>query len=352
MRSQHVPLLLLASVFAAIVRSSDVTATSPQSTRVSYVDVIERYRRGDDDLALKQLSALTDSDIRISRKPLIEAISRGNIREAEHAAAILRAAAVLHTVKAFAARAHYDPGEFSYHFGFAHDSIDAVMSRERKVSPFVQTWRLFVLASYHGQRGVKEARQFGRGVRDPPLDSPLLLLALGAPEDMGWAMHQDEDAQTDVDGDLKDAEGNYREALVIAPDLIEARLRLGRVLALRKDEGAIKIFEQIGASIETPYQYLARLFEGEVYERAGKPADAERQYLAAVTIMPESQSAFIALAHVRHAQGARAQAAQDVRVTAGARAVPDTADPWFWYSRGTAWRGTVYLDDLRKMIAP
>jgi hypothetical protein len=114
----------------------------------------------------------------------------------------------------------------------------------------------------------------------------------------------------------------------------------------------MKIFEQIGESIEAPYQYLARLFEGDVYELAGKLADAERQYLAAVALMPESQSAFIALAHVRHAQGARAQAAHDVRVTTGTKGVPDTADPWFWYSRGTAWRGQVYLDDLRRMIAP
>ena len=183
-------------------------------------------------------------------------------------------------------------------------------------------------------------------------DSALLLLALGATEEMGWSLHQEEDAPPFVDGDLKEAERDYRQALVISPELVEARLRLGRVLALRKDDEAAKILEQIGEGIEAPYQYLARLFQGDLYERVGKLQDAERQYLAAVAVMPESQSAFLALAHVRHAQGARAQAAQDVRVTTGARGVPDTADPWFWYARGTDWRGLVYFDDLRKMITP
>jgi len=340
-------LLLLVGAFVAVARADDVTASSPQTTKVSYADCVEHYRRGDDDRAFKELAALTDTDIRIGRRRLLEALAKGNLA----AASVLRAAAVLHTVRAFAARAHYDVGEFTYHFGLAQASIDAVTSYERKVSPFVQTWRLFVLSSYHGQRSVTEARDFARRVRDPHGDSPLFLLALGATEEMGWALHQEEDAPAKVDGDLKDAERDYRQALVMSPDLVEARLRLGRVLALRDDDGAMKVIEQIGESIEIPYQYLARLFAGEICERAGKLAEAERQYLAAVTIMPEPQSAFMALAHVRHAQGARAQAAQDVRVTTGARAVPDTADPWFWYSRGTAWRQSVYLDDLRKMIA-
>ncbi len=340
--------MLLVGAFVAVARAADVTASLPQTTTVSYAAVVEHYRRGDDDLAFKELAALTDTDIRIGRQRLLEALSRGNLA----AVSILRAAAVLHTVRAFVARAHYNAGEFAYQFRFAQASIDAVMSYERKVSPFVRTWQLFVLSSYHGQRGVREARDFGRRVRDPHGDPPLLLLAFGATEEMGWAIHEEEDAPADVDGDLKDAERYYRQAFVMSPDLIEARLRLGRILALRNDDGAMKVFEQIGESIEAPYQYLARLFQGEMYERAGKLADAERQYLAAVAIISESQSAFIALAHARHAQGARAQAAQDVRVTTGARAVPDTADPWFWYSRGTAWRNSVYLDDLRKMIAP
>jgi tetratricopeptide (TPR) repeat protein len=221
---------------------------------------------------------------------------------------------------------HDNVGEYRYQFNFAQEYVALLASKEgQRVSPFVQTWRLFVIASYHGQRGVQAAREFGRHARNSHGDSGLLLLALGATEEMGWALHQEEGAPANVDGDLKEGERLYRQALVISPDLVEARVRLGRVLALRKDEESMEIFEQIGDRIEAPYQYLARLFEGELFEHAGKLSDAERQYSAAVAIMPESQSAFMALAHVRHAQGARAQAAQDVRVTTGAKDVPDTA---------------------------
>ena len=341
MRTRSVSVVLLAGVFVAVMRPPDVTAISPQSNKVSYIDVVELYRRGEDERALKQLAMLTGSDIRIGR----DALLTGGV-------ARIRAATVLHTVRAFAARAHDDVLDFQYQFRYARGYISALMSRERRVPAFVQTWILFVMSSFHGQRGVQAAREFGRGAHDPHGDSALLLLAFGATEEMGWAMHQEEDPPANVDGDLKDAERDYRQALILSPDLVEARVRLGRVLALRNDDESMRVFEQIGEGIEAPYQYLARLFEGDVYERAGKLADAERQYLTAVALMPESQSAFMALAHVRQTQGARAQSAQDVRVTTGARGVPDTADPWFWYSRGTAWRGPVYLDDLRRMIAP
>ena len=342
MRSPYVQqLLLLIGVCVALVRSPDAAASSPQSHKASYTDVIELYRHGEDELALKQLNMLTYADIATGRKAVLNS-----------GAASIRSAAILHTVRAFAARAHDDVLEFQHHFRYARGYVSFLMSRERSLPPFVQTWILFVMSSYHGQRAVLAAREFGRGAHDPHGDSALLLLALGATEEMGWAMHQQEDAPANVDGDLKDAERDYRQALVISPALVEARLRLARVLALRKDEESTGIFEQIGDGIEAPYQYLARLFEGELLEHAGKLSDAERQYSVAVAIIPESQSAFLALAHVRHAQGARAQSAQDVRVTTGAKGVPDTADPWFWYSRGTAWRGPVYLDDLRKMIEP
>jgi tetratricopeptide (TPR) repeat protein len=356
-RCRNVLLMLLMVVLVGVMQSPSATASSrqtespwPQAKRPSYVDVVELYRRGEDELALKQLAMLTDSEIKIGRTALLAELNNVTGAWAAGATGRIRAAVLLHTLRAIAARAHDDVGEYRYHFGVAQEYVELLVSKEGG-SPFVQTWRLFVIASYHGQRGVQAAREFGRHVRDPHGDSALLLLALGATEELGWTMHQEEDARPDAGGDLKEAERLYRQAMVISPELVEARVRLGRVLALRNDDESMKVLEQIGDGIEAPYQYLARLFEGDVYERAGKLAEAEQQYLAAVAIMPEPQSAFMALAHVRHAQGARAQSAQDIRVTTGAKGVPDTVDPWFWYSRGTAWRGPVYLDDLQKMMA-
>src|SRR4029078_2768885 len=76
MRSRGVPLLLLVGAFVAVARADDVTASSPQTTKVSYSDSVEHYRRGDDDLAFKELAALTDADIRIGLQRLLDDLRR------------------------------------------------------------------------------------------------------------------------------------------------------------------------------------------------------------------------------------------------------------------------------------
>jgi tetratricopeptide (TPR) repeat protein len=263
----------------------------------------------------------------------------------------MRGAVMLHTARAFAALGRNNSGEFRYQLLFAQTFVDKLASRDRREA-FVRTWPLMVLALLHEGRMVLAATEFGRRLRDPGGDSPELLLALGATEEMASWIHREEDADPGVKGDLKDAERLYRQVLILSPTFVEARLRLGRVLALRDEPEGLKVLGQIGGSAEFPYQYLARLFEGDVFEKRGDPAKAERRYSEAVSLMPTAQSAYMALAHVRHARGARAEAAQDVRSSAGAKDVPDTADPWFWYSRGTAWRGPGYVDELKKMIAP
>jgi hypothetical protein len=66
--------------------------------------------------------------------------------------------------------------------------------------------------------------------------------------------------------------------------------------------------------------------------------------------LPEGQSARLALAHLRHAAGARAAAAEAVRATAVDRGVGETVDPWFWYTRGLFWRAAGYMRALRAQV--
>ncbi len=289
MRAESTSPVVLARVVIAILVALAGIAAGPQTASTSYSDIVELYRRGDDELALQKLGALTNNDITRGRDALLHEFDNAQGAKFEHVQTMIRAAALLHTVRALAARAHADDAEYRVQFTAAEIYIEQLVTRERplqhRLSPFVETWRLFVIASYHGQMGVKAARDFGRHARQED-DSALWLLALGASEEMGWSLHQEEDAPPSVDGDLKEAERDYRWALVMSPELVEARLRLGRVLALRKDDEAVKTLEQIGEAIEAPYRYLARLFQGDLYERAGKLPDAERQYLAAVAVMP------------------------------------------------------------------
>ncbi len=312
--------------------------TQPPAT--SYVDTVDLYRSGQDQLALTSLAVLTTNEVERGRDLLINEF---NSTGSESAATAIRAATLLHTTRALSVRAHGNFREFSNQFAIATHYINRLASRDRR-APFVLKWRLWVLAVLHGQLAVTAAREFGRQARDPGGDSPELLLALGATEEIGWTLHQDADGDTQVNGDLKEAERNYRQALVIMPDLTEARLRLGRVLALRDEPGALKVLEGVGGDADGAYRCLARLFEGEILERRGDLAEAEQRYLVAVSLVPTAQSAYMALAHIRHARGARAEAAEDVGSTTRAKGVSDTADPWFWYERGASWRGSRYLD--------
>jgi len=341
-------MLAVAATALMLGHGANASTRQPESP---YLEAVDLYRRGQDELALRKFAGVMASEPIRERDALFAELESTWRGDSERAAATMRGAVMLHTARAFAALATHNSREFGSQLLFARTFVDKLASRNRR-EPFVRTWPLMVLAFLHEGRMVLAASEFSRHLRDPGGDSPELLLALGATEEMAWWIHREEDADPGLKGDLKEAERDYRQVLILSPTFAEARLRLGRVLALRDDPEAIKVFAQIGESAELPYRYLARLFEGDLFEKRGDTAAAERRYSEAVSLVPTAQSAYMALAHVRHARGARAEAAQDVRSSAGARDVADTADPWFWYSRGTAWRGPGYLDELRKMIAP
>jgi len=341
---------LVGAVMIGLMLCHATTVVS-QGANTPYTDAIDLYRRGDEERALTKLAGVTVGEVTRGRDTLFTAFDSKRHEESERAAATMRGAVMLHSARAFAALGSNTNREFRDQLLFAKTFVDKLASRDHR-APFVRTWPLMVIALLHEGRAIVPASQFGHLARDPRGDSAELLLALGATEEMAWRIRHEEEIDPGVKGDLKDAERDYRQALIMAPDLTEARVRLGRVLTLRDDPEGMKILAQIGQSVETPYQYLARLFEGDVLEKLGDTAEAERRYMTAITLLPTAQSANMALAHVRHARGARTEAAQDVRSSAGARDVPDTADPWFWYSRGTAWRGPGYVDELRMMIRP
>jgi len=331
--------------------SCHIVLASPQGATTPYGEAIDLFRRGDEELAVNQLARIMFDEIIRERDALFRTLDSKDREEAERAAATIRGAVMLHTARAFAALARGNDGEFRYQLQAAGTYVTRLRSRDHR-APFVQKWPLVVLATLHQGRQVRTAKEFGEHARDPGGDSAELLLALGATEEMAWRINHEDDVDPGVKGDLKTAERHYRQALILSPTEIEARLRLGRVLVLRDDAEGMKVLGQIDQRAEMPYQYLARLFEGETLEKRGDMAEAERRYTMAASIVPTAQSAYVALAHLRHARGARAEAADDVRSSARARDVPDTADPWFWYSRGMAWRAVGYVEDLRRMIQP
>lgn len=144
----------------------------------------------------------------------------------------------------------------------------------------------------------------------------------------------------------------FDDALASDPDLLEARLRLGRVLwRLDRPEPARACFEEVvSKSDDKVILYLAHLFLGRLHEDQNRVAEAEKEYEAALATRPSSEAAAVAVSHVRLLMGD----------TAGAREVMDRgleqvfvrtgADPFKNYPMSHTREGQADLDQLRKEL--
>jgi tetratricopeptide (TPR) repeat protein len=149
--------------------------------------------------------------------------------------------------------------------------------------------------------------------------------------------------------DLADAQALYARALRRDPGLLEAHLRLGRVLLLRgRPREALPELERVVRESPRPAQlYMARLFEGRTRERLGDPKGAAAAFAAAVERVPRGQSALVALARAldRLGEGTRAQEALGSALQAEAE-----RDPWIDYMRGQPDRIDTLLEELRRLV--
>ena len=330
----------------------------------SYTDIVKMYRAGAFADAVAALQRLGPRDIELGVKGLrTSSVDR------------VRAAVMLHTEAAMAARRRQDVEGWTRHHDIAASLIASIEGERagkevwRDPAPaapagalgehgarppsgsFVRTWRLLVIAVHESYGNVQHAVTAGAIARQRGGDTAELLLAVGAAQEMGWAWRHDGDRASPL-GDLALAEELYRKALVLDGTLLEVRVRLGRVLMLRGDiEASLGLLRPIGAGDEASYVYLARLFEGDALERSGRLDEAARAYADAAGAMPRAQSAAIAAAYLRHADGRRPAAASRIQATmADSEPLDAAADPWYWYTRGTAWREAGYLATLRDQV--
>jgi predicted Zn-dependent protease len=131
---------------------------------------------------------------------------------------------------------------------------------------------------------------------------------------------------------LRRAADAYRRALKARPDLLDARLRLGRALALvGESKAAAQELQAVATAAGGDTAYLAQLFLGDLAEQQGDTAGAVTAYRAAVAARPASRVARLALARALHASGDRAAsqaAVEELLLQPGADA---GADPWWQY---------------------
>jgi tetratricopeptide (TPR) repeat protein len=337
--------------FAAAVLAGALAASPEAQSPTTYREIVDSYSRREFTAAVEAVRALAPA-------ALPEQVKRF-LAEGRNAP-VLRAALMVHTEALLPPRTGPPrmPGQDYLAHVNARNTLKTAVEKAAKSADdraFLEAWYLLVIADAQGSLRLPWAKTLAESARRELGEYPDLLLAIGALNELAWTAGREEDMRLGLSGDLKEAESAYRGALKANPSLVEASVRLGRVLTLKGDlDGAVRTLSAIGPqTAEGGFLYLARLFEGAALEGKGDLARAAESYRAAMNVMPVSQSARLALAHLQHAGGHRSEALDMIRESAsGTRRADDRTDPWLWYIRGTGWRVPGYLEWLQNTIKP
>ena len=222
--------------------------------------------------------------------------------------------------------------------------LDAWEGRER----FVRDWFLVIashLQAVDQPRHLKAHVTSGLGIFR---DDPELLLARGS-------ISESEADVATVDRSLLEeiytsgftqrwrnymsaAGRDYQVAARNQADLHEATVRWGRINRHLGDRRtARRALGQVASSdAPTALKYLARLFLGELSELERQPAEAAKEYGAALALVPSAQAPMLALSRLCDAVADDACARQWLQRSFDATK-RNRVDPWWQYQRGQAW---------------
>lgn len=327
--------LLLA---CGVLTASPCAAQAPSFDR--YSGLVNAYRSGDV-AAVTGLATWAPADI----ERMLAPAAAGGPRFTE-------TAALLHADVAIASAAT------DWLRGAAHLAASEALVRSLPPAsePFAERYYALVITLFLARGDADRARQWAdRGLALFEFSAPIrtasgmveeLVAHLADPEcvDSGCAAG----GASLVPLRLAAAEREYRVALERDPSLVEARLRLGRVLSLldQRDEAAAA-FARVIETGPPRARYLAYLFRGSMTRGAGNGADARRDYEAAMALDPAGQTARLALSHLAEASGDARRARQLVAVTGRA---DGSVDPWWIYQNGGLDRDTLQwlIDYVRR----
>jgi tetratricopeptide (TPR) repeat protein len=132
--------------------------------------------------------------------------------------------------------------------------------------------------------------------------------------------------------ELQRAEQFFREALALAPDDVEARLRLGHTLGElgRHKEAAVELQTALDAKPDSKRLYLAELFLGRVEEALERRDVARRCYERAAALYPNAQSPELALSRLARQTGDRSAAQRSLERLASMVDI-GVSDPWWGF---------------------
>lgn len=317
-----------ALIAAAIAVLAGAAAASAQ-TDVGYLELVDRYARGNASDALTELSRWTP-----------DAVKRAVAMDAERMPAPRqRAAVMLHTDFAYAALLARSNRDASAHLAHARRLFAAMKHGGRgdeRLQRFEARWFAFVVSMFTAQLQFDSADEFVRdGLALYPRDARLHV-ARGAIREMGGTVDTSDGGRGRLRGPRQwfdAASSDFRRALSFDDTLAAAYLHLGWVRFASGDDRSGADFEAaLARADDDDTRYLAHLFLAAFAVRHERLEEARAHDEAALQIGPKYQTAYVALSSVEEALGRLARAQELARTYVALRDKQE--DPWWNYHLG------------------
>ena len=337
-------------------RRRQISGTDVAAIRQRALDI---QARGDFDTFRKRAAILhTDAALLESLPVMVDPPTAPNQKPAWRRDEVERAV----DVKSFDGRVeHYEMA--NPHWQFAMDLPETLPATPQR-DPIVAKWYRSIGAYFAQQHGFADAmRHFERARRIVPDDPDVLFGEACYQETMGAPRVQNLNRVTTLPNGLvirgvESAAGHHRRAeallkraLAARPQFVDARLRLGRVLAeQRQYEAALPHFAQVVAESKDPVlTYYAHLFAGDAALALDRAAESRASYERALKEYPDAQAARIGLGAALRAAGDREAAFAAVMTTLiiAPKTRDSFQDPWWEYYEGDAANVERLLRELR-----
>ena len=315
-----------------------------------YYGIVQEYRLGRQEAAVRDLLALEDRSARQVVEQLCHNLETKGDLSAPWTLVDVEAAAVFHSELAI--QGILDSAlQPRLQLELARRLAEVTIAGGRQVPAlgrdFRRRWHLLVAWRAHGLLEMDDAAAEVERLRQSfGVDAELLLTAGSLSETLAWPALANS-LPRGVLGPrrplsrsfyLKDAEAKYRRAVALAPELGEARLRLGRVLydQGRYDDALSALEPTLTPPHDTWTRYLGHLFAGAACERSGRLADATAHYRTSMEIRPEAQTGAVALSFLVRQRGESGMAREALSPLMSA-VKEQGQDPWWDYYYGQ-WR--------------
>jgi tetratricopeptide (TPR) repeat protein len=336
-----------------------------EPTLIDYAKMVDEYRSGDRELALSQALDWKPEKVwfaisiveRLQRGTLPAGTSARSKEAAQLVLASLPAAIMLHTEAGLYLNSQRGGVSFGggwlWREAIRLAELDPATEDQRV---FLRSWYrafgLFFIGSYLGGDAIE---LLDRGHNRFPDDAPISLALGQAYEACGHTLDDIVTVRigllTETRHPLHEAEVIYRGLITQDASLGEARLRLGRVLAITgRVEPALEEFQQLVATErDLRLKYLAHLFAGDALRRESRLSDASTEFGRALEACPDGQAAALGLAETQHSLGRRLEATQALTNAIEDRDGRVRSDPFRTYSLGARDEQKRLLESVRDL---